>query len=401
MFPKSGWLLFIILLTLALTGWGLVNVISYFQISNRVAIIGDGLKLKAPADKIIQYTEYDKTGNIIQYTYISNKEVLPSTYEGIKEDISKRTPNSQAFLKSSKPLNDKEVEETYVGKFYTKPRFYQEGNTWYELQSATTTKTAFFLQTRPTLLTKAKQFLGQPVFADTFYAGTGDGNITHGNALSTSWATAHDATTGTSVDQPTSSNSYEGVTYLSGYAIFRVFLPFNTSSIPSSATIQSGSLGVYVTAKDSDTSSDGYGYFQVVETSQPSSSALTTADYDLCGDAISNPTTGSNTINYSSITTGDYSIFTLDSTGLSWVAANGVASSCGGGTGVTCLGIREGHDIQNVAGTTFTKRIRINTSETTGTSQDPYLTVTYSVTAPALKINGGTVNINGGTVNVR
>ncbi|MBP9855822.1 MAG: hypothetical protein KBC48_00730 [Candidatus Pacebacteria bacterium] len=410
-----------ILAVLAFMIWGILSVVSYFQFDNRVSLVGDTLSLKAPPERIVQYTEYDEFGrplaepsegannNLIKYSYATEVEVPPANYEGVKEDISKRTPNAQLFLKSVEPINEEEVKETYVGKFYSNVTFDKRGNKWYQVESATTTKTAFNIQTKPTVLTQVKQFLGQPALADDYFAGTGDGWINHRS--STVWATTHDAATGgavSSVDAPVFNNVTAGEEgFGSDWEIDRLFLPFDTSAISSGAAISAVSLNVYVnstsTAGDLDTTNN---YINVVQTTQPSSATLTTADYDLCGDAISNPTTGATNISIHSGFTAPlpaYTAFTLNATGLTWVKKSGESSTCGGGTGVTCLGLREGHDITNtepnpIAG--GTSGITVIPSEATGTSQDPYLTVTFSVASPALRINGGTLKINGGTLKV-
>lgn len=406
---------------LALGVWGVLSVISYYQFDNRVSLVGDSLALKAPPERIVRYTEYDESGqplpepsegannNLIQYLYATEVEVPPTAYEGVKEDISKRTPNTQLFLKSVEPINDEEVKETYVGKFYSNITFDKRGNKWYQVESATTTKTAFIIQTKPTVLAQVKQLFGQPALADDYFAGAGDGWINHRS--STVWATTHDAATGGTAfptETPTLNNVSAGEEAIgSDWQIDRLFLPFDTSAISSGAAISAVSLNVYVTGTSTSGDLDPTNnYINVVQTTQPNSTTLTTADYDLCGDAVSNPTTGATNISIHSGFTAPlpaYTAISLNATGLTWVKKSGESSACGGGTGVTCLGLREGHDITNtepnpVAG--GASGITAMTSEQTGTSQDPYLSVTFSVANPALKINGGTLKVNGGTLKV-
>lgn len=406
---------------LAFIVWGILSVISYFQFDNRVSLVGDTLSLKAPPERIVQYTEYDQSGrplaepsegannNLIKYLYATEVEVPPANYEGVKEDISKRTPNTQLFLKSVEPINEEEVKETYVGKFYSDVTFDKRGNKWYQVESATTTKTAFNIQTKPTVLTQVKQLFGQPALADDYFAGAGDGWVTHRS--SDVWSTTHGAATGGSASPastPTFNNVGSGEEALgSDWEIDRLFLPFDTSAISSGAAISAVSLNVYVTATSTAGDLDPTNnYINVVQTTQPNSTTLTTADYDLCGDAVTNPTTGAADVSlYSGFTAPlpAYTAISLNATGLTWIKKSGESSACGGGTGVTCLGLREGHDITDtepnpVAG--GTSGITVNTSEATGTSQDPYLTVTFSVASPALRINGGTLKVNGGTLKV-
>jgi len=93
-----------------------------------IAGLSEGLKLKAPEENIVQYTEYDSNGrplaspsaennsttqnNIIQYIYRTNKVVPQETYKGLEEDIAQRTPNAQIFLKSAKQVSADKIEKT-------------------------------------------------------------------------------------------------------------------------------------------------------------------------------------------------------------------------------------------------------------------------------------------------
>jgi hypothetical protein len=161
-----------------------------------------------------------------------------------------------------------------------------------------------------------------------------------------------------------------------GYQIVRGFLPFDTSDLPNTATITAGVFSVYVTGT-ADIDNDGDDYIVAVQTSQTSNTELVVGDYDTCGDAITNPTIGSNTSDISGIGSSAYEDFTLTATGRSWISL----------TSYTKLGLREGHDCLNhaIATSVGYTRIQLSTSEEEGTSQDPKLVVTYTLGPPGVK----------------
>ena len=358
--------------------------------------------LKIDKEKIIDYQVINSgAGDVIQYRYVSDKEVPAATYQGLKEDLSKRTDNSQSFLKSVKPISDKLQQEEYIAKFYSGLTFQKDGDTWYQVETATTTPTAFASQTKLTLLDQVKEFLGQKVLADTLtpYSGAGDGYVERGDFYT--WSATHDDPNGSFADSTTITAEIIAAVFfdpISPDTISRTFLPFDTSAIPSNATINSATLSVYAAGKVNE-SNDPQSYLGVVQTTQPDSTTLTVADYDLAG-AVSNPTQGATAINIVSIATSAYNTFTLNATGLTWVAKSGVTSSCGTTTGVTCLGLRTGHDIENnTIEDNARNSVTIYTSNETGTSKDPYLLVTYAVPV-VIKIDGGTIKIDGGTVKI-
>ncbi len=147
---------------------------------------------------------------------------------------------------------------------------------------------------------------------------------------------------------------------------------------------------MYAVSK-TNTDNDGTDFLTVTQTSQATHTVLANADYDQCG-AISNPTEGVDSgqrKDITSVTTSAYLIFTLNSTGMGWIKKSGQASACTATTGVTCLGVREGHDVTNSAiisgfDVVAENLVSLSSSEHTGTSQDPYLSVTYSTGQPVL-----------------
>lgn len=380
-----------------------ILIVIYQDYNHKLAInqMPDDLKIKSPKERIVLYTEYPNSKNnqepVIQYIYGTNQEAPTEVYQGYQEDISKRTSNAQLFLKESKRIDEENVKEVYVGKFYSGTSFYQdEKNNWYYTATATTTKTAFLKQTQPTLVDKVKEVFGQPAFAatDTIYSGAGDGIVYYNisGCSSANWTAVHNALTGGSVSYTNASNITGGGCGIGDNQFMnRLFFPFDTSSLPDEATISSASLNLDPSL--SILASDSYGFVTVVQTTQASPTSLITADYDQCG-AISNPTEGvdvGNRVFGTSITAEVYFSLVLNSTGMSWISK----------TSYTQLGVREGHDALNIEPVTLSD-ISIYNSEETGTAKDPYLSVTYSVVvySPQVKINGGRLKINGGRVKI-
>jgi hypothetical protein len=201
-----------------------------------------------------------------------------------------------------------------------------------------------------------------PVRADTttdYYAGSADCTLV-GTENST-FSTVRNALTGGGVD----TNDMVAGGYVSGgkYNIYRGFLPFNTSDIDAGATITSASLFVYPTAVN-DSDNDDQAYINVFQATFANPASPSTADYDQLGE-----TKGSSDHDITGTPTNAYKEFTLNATGIGWINKGGT----------TQLGLREGHDLENLAYAvgTFT-RIRFAHSETTGTDKDPYLKITYT-----------------------
>ncbi|MDY6987456.1 MAG: hypothetical protein SWQ30_05300, partial [Thermodesulfobacteriota bacterium] len=221
-----------------------------------------------------------------------------------------------------------------------------------------------------------KEFLASatyPVYTDdtvTYYAGTGDGYTNKGNDFD--WDITHDATESATA-QYTVTESYFCRTGKDGsnhYIITRVFFPFYTEPLPDTANILDATLSLYVTTKQ-NADNDGEDFFVVVQTTQPSTSALTIDDYDLCG-SVNSPTEGSNRVDCGNITTGQYNDWTLNTTGLGWISK----------TDWTKLGMREGHDVLDhpiVAAINQKNRINGYWADQSGTTTDPKLFITYSL----------------------
>ncbi|MFA4873017.1 MAG: RHS repeat-associated core domain-containing protein [Patescibacteria group bacterium] len=219
---------------------------------------------------------------------------------------------------------------------------------------------------------------GTPVTVP-FYPVTGDGYVYYRS----SWDTAHHATSGSLANYSSSSLYVRTGRYsTSSYQIDRAFLPFNTEDLPNDATITSAKLKVYVASKKNN-DNDGDDWITVVQTSQATTTSLSTGDYDQCG-SIHTPTEGINSAerkDITSIATGQFLTFNLNTTGLSWISK----------TGATRLGLCEGHDVidsQFYSSTTGKyNELNIRTVNYSGTSYDPILEVTYTQAAPPSPTN--------------
>ena len=372
---------------------GVLLMIIFYQENKQVVAVNQlpiNQRLQASPDKILRYTDYsDKAvGNesIIKYTYVSDQVVPPQTYQGWPEDLSRRTNNSQAFIQEA--TADKTV---YVGKFYSGDQFYQRGSDWYQIETATTTKTAFLLQTKATILDQVKTIFGRPAFAATYYAGAGDG-YTQGDC--SGWDSVHDhsGTFNYTGDSIHIQSQYDEVNDCY-FSIFRGFLPFDTSGLPDNSRALSASVNVYpIYVYDHD--NDGNDFVTVVQTSQASPTALVAADHLQCG-AVDNPTEGidvSERKDITSISADQYLTFNLNSVGKNWISP----------TGYTQLGLREGHDVLDLPveqGKYLSTGIVIYSSEAAGFSQDPYLEVSYEVIT-RVKIDGGRMKLDGGRLKI-
>ncbi len=207
-----------------------------------------------------------------------------------------------------------------------------------------------------------------PIYADDpvrYDPPAGDGMIDSSNA---SWDTCHDATSGgwagPSYEQIEIQTSHFG----SYYYISRGFLPIDTSGITDGDTVTAAVLYAYG-VEIANTDNDGDDWINVVgQTTQPSTSTLTTADIELCG-AVDDPTEGATRIDLGSLSTSAYNQFTFNATGRGWVNK----------TGITMIGLREGHDcIDDSCQTSTSDKFTIYASEQSGTATDPYLDVTAS-----------------------
>lgn len=137
----------------------------------------------------------------------------------------------------------------------------------------------------------------------------GDGDVQYNEAAS--WNEAHDAKTGTSAqDSETLFNIATVITQRTPqkYSIRRGFLPIDLTNEPKGAKIETATMYIKLFVKVGGNK----GVVLVGPTSQDSTSALITADFDQCG-AVDNPKEWTDTIAFGDI--GGWTTWTFNSLG--------------------------------------------------------------------------------------
>lgn len=230
------------------------------------------------------------------------------------------------------------------------------------------------------LLIPKASFFGFFGTVETYYDGTGDGNVRY-DTSSTTWATATSASTGHYYSYTVNGDALVASYWNSSNQraqIYRTFIPVNTSGLPDNASISAASLLIYAFGTIADGDNDANAYTVVVSASQASPTSLALTDYGSVGS-----TALSDTKDTTNISTSAYTEYVLNSTGISTISK----------TDWTKLSIREGHDFNNDAPTSGTDNgFSMYTAENTGTSKDPYLSITYTASGSSGPINLKTVN---------
>jgi len=224
------------------------------------------------------------------------------------------------------------------------------------------------------------EFATYPVFTDTtstFYpdadteATSVDGyvreNPAGGAAFATliagSGSTADDSGTG-----PTLRLFSKGTSSIYG-PLDRVITLFDTSSIGSSSTINSGTLSIYFQSKSDNFTSTADPDACLVSSSPASNTALAASDF-----ATVTSTAQATSIAYASITASAYNNFTLNATGLASISKSGVSK----------YGIKIGFDYLATSPTWQSAKSSgfvVSSSENSGTTQDPKLVVDFTASA--------------------
>ena len=188
---------------------------------------------------------------------------------------------------------------------------------------------------------------------------TVDGYISYAAAF----ATAQPASTGdTASDSGATFRVQADPTFLA-----RGFLLFSTAAIGSGSTSLSGVLSVFIDdGGKTNNDNDGDDWVNVVQSNPASNTALATTDWNQCGDAVTNPTEGATRVDISSTTADAWCDWTLNATGNGWISK----------TGITKLGLREGHDCINST-PAAANALRLHSADTFD-SVPPKLVVTYT-----------------------
>lgn len=199
-----------------------------------------------------------------------------------------------------------------------------------------------------------------------YYAGTGDGYVNYNNAT---YSTCRSAATGNAsasgVSSIDASLVARSILFSGQYYSSRGFFPIDTSSITSASTITAATMSQYIEVSSKyDTNSDS---FAVIQTSQASTSTLATTDFG----AVTFTNGGSKTIASFSVA-NQYWVWTLNATGLTYINK----------TGFSKLGLLSLNEINNSAPTGLNQLGGPwYFADNTGTSKDPYISVTYTLSA--------------------
>ena len=180
------------------------------------------------------------------------------------------------------------------------------------------------------------------------------------------YATSHDAASGSSAnDSASSSNLYRQRNSGGTYFIDRGIFLFDTSSLTALATISAATISFKVNLKaDPDVDS-----LSIVTSNPASNTAVTAADFNKVGNAITSPTKQATDVPTSGIDASGtvYTDIALNATGIGNVSK----------TSITKFGTRSAQDCSKTAPTGNNFLVAYFADET-GTTSDPKLVVTYS-----------------------
>lgn len=373
------------ILVLVVVYFGVRFVSEYLATQQEVESTEYEFVLKAdPKDVIFSEAYKNERGeNNIKYAYLS--DTVPPE-EG--EDIGRRTPDSKTFVLEQFTNEQGQPMEKLKTVFTAGPQFYKDESGWRQIEYATTTQEQFsksgaikHIEQREFVERVINTMFGiKPVFAvtSTFYpdpdaeTSSVDGRI---SATTVGQASDTDAcnslvsnTSGSVVSATTPATLTVSINYITRTASYagslaRIFLLFDTASLPDTASISSATLSVYVTAVNNG-DNNGNDTVNVVTTTPASNTDLVSADYDNIGSVSQAPDK-----DLSTISTSAYNNFSLNATGIGNIAK----------TGVTKFGLRPGDDIAGTCVLADTDNsVTMSMAEETGTSQDPKLEVVYT-----------------------
>ncbi|MFA5838848.1 MAG: hypothetical protein WC849_02830 [Candidatus Paceibacterota bacterium] len=338
--------------------------------TNRDNIIGAQV---IPQGKI--YDKQDPTkviyeGEVVKYAYKTDKiEDKPN------EVIEKRTKHSRTI----KIGEDKKKQTiTYQLEVISGvPQYYQDENgEWYQADYGTTDIDTYALETRGGVTLLANLFSPEKVYATigTFYpdadpeTSTVDGYVVR-NVVDEPFSTIRDSAgkvadssaTNTQIRLLASATSDQFNLLGRSYALF------NTSTISANGVISSAIFSGYYSDKLNGLGSTD---LHLAASTPASNTNLVIADYQ----NISRTSFGS--ITYANFLAAQYNDITLNAAGIANISK----------TGISKFSLQTSWDITNSFGGIWASSgdtyFFITTADTAGTSQDPKLTVTYTIVIP-------------------
>lgn len=350
------------------------------------------LKLKAKPEDVI-YSQTYKTASgtdEVKYAYLAGEVVLMP-----HEDIHRRTPTSQTeILEQYKDEKGKPMEKLHT-TFISKPQFYQSKGKWRQIEYATTTSEVFSMSGAIPYIERRELadslFPGERAFAtvSTFYPDANvetssvDGQVTDVEtavdsldvsfACTLAWDNAYAGAGNAFTDSATSlvmevssGTFFNGTDYECSKSLARPIVLFNTASLPDTAVISAVNLKLYVASKNNGIN-DGSDTVNIISSNPASNTALASSDYTSFGSTLY-----ASAVDITSITTSAYLTMALNSSGIAAVSK----------TGVTKFGVKEGHDYAGTQTSNISNsRVTFSAADTSGTSQDPTLDVTYTVSS--------------------
>lgn len=273
----------------------------------------------------------DDSSTYIQYQYSSETIVTDLK----NEIVELRSPNSRI------------IDENGIRHYIIYPgeqMILKEDMKWHNLDYATTTIEKFYTDIyyeKP--VTKWK--IIETANAQT-YSGSGDGKVV---AQDASWSVAHDATAGTA-------NYTDTDFYLQNkettYKIVRAFFPFDTSALSDTQCVDTATFNFYVESASGSTET------HITSATQAATDSLTANDYD----------------NVGSVSFGEQIISTTGSKSIELNAAGELNIST---SSYSKFAMRMNYDVDDSQPSTE-EYIKVDTSEYTGTTRDPYLDITMT-----------------------
>lgn len=308
--------------------------------------------------------------DLVSYEYVGAP--LP---EKLVEDevVEKRTENSYTRYLGTENEGTANERRKYQATFFEKPIYVKQGGAWHYREEATTTESAFYQGYRRGALAqyfipqaRAASYSGFSTSGDGYYVVQLNGDpdalasVDFGNcvfALDASFAPVTPGFDSAGVTAEVRSQYRSNI--LGTCQISRGYLTFDTSSVPPGSTISAATLQIYVTAKTNQLN-DGNDTIQVT---RPNATWTSWTG------------TGSNALDIGSISTSAYNTFTLNATGYTYLTLGGTSE----------LGLQGGHDLAGSMADDGAQgnSITYSTSEQSGTTQDPTLSITYTAVSKA------------------